>query len=217
LKLNVKALLIDLDGTLVDSRGAYTEAFKAGMKAIGKTRFNHKIVFEIPRRLEQGLPIDDLIGDRVLAEKFLKMYLATYYEATLDKSIPFPNVPQTLKTLSTKFSLALITMRFVSKEKLIKELKRLGFLENFKAVISALDVTSTKPSPEALLKCTEHLNVSACNCAVVGDSIVDVQAGKHAGAKTVAVLSGLFRREELEKQQPDVIIENFSEISSVLL
>ncbi|HDI07822.1 MAG TPA: hypothetical protein ENF76_05625, partial [Candidatus Bathyarchaeota archaeon] len=63
MKRKIKALLIDLDGTLVDSREAYMEAFKAAMKAIGKTTFNHEAVFEVPKRLEQGLPIEDLIGN----------------------------------------------------------------------------------------------------------------------------------------------------------
>jgi len=217
LKLDIKALFVDLDGTLVDSREAYTEALKAGMSAIGKTNFNYDLTLEIPRRLEQGLPIDDLIGNPVLTEKFLKKYLSTYYDSALKKSKPFPNVTQTLSLLSKKFSLALITMRFISQEKLAEELKRLGFTEHFNMTITALDVDSPKPSPEALLKCAKCLNVPACECAIVGDSIVDIQAGKRAGTKTIAVLSGLFRREELEKQLPDAIIESFSKILGVLI
>lgn len=217
MKRKIKALLIDLDGTLVDSREAYMEAFKAAMKAIGKTTFNHEAVFEVPKRLEQGLPIEDLIGNKALTEKFLEKYLSTYYEATLHKAKPFPNVSQTLEKLSEKLSLALITMRFIPKEKLEKELKKLGFHKYFCATLTALDVKTPKPSPEAILKCLKSLNVHVSECAVVGDSIVDIRSGKLAGAKTVAVLSGLFREEELRKEKPDVIIRNFNEILTVPL
>lgn len=215
MKRKIKALLIDLDGTLVDSREAYMEAFKAGMKAVGKTKFNREAIFEIPKRLEQGLPIEDLIGDKALTEKFLEKYLSTYYEATLRKAKPFPDVFQTLEKLSEKLSLALITMRFIPKEKLKKELEKLGFHKYFYATLTALDVKAPKPSPEAILKCSKSLNVYVGECAVVGDSVVDIRSGKLAGAKTVAVLSGLFRKEELEKEKPDVIIRNFNEILTV--
>jgi phosphoglycolate phosphatase-like HAD superfamily hydrolase len=47
---------------------------------------------------------------------------------------------------------------------------------------------------------------------VVGDSVVDIRAGKNAGAKTVAVLSGIFSREELEKEKPDLILESVKEL-----
>jgi len=217
LKSNVKALLVDLDGTLVDSREAYVEAFRAGMSAIGRTKVNYDVAFEVPRRLEVGLPIDELVGSRSSVKRFLETYLATYYAVTLDRSRPFPNVFDALETLSGRFSLALITMRFVDNKKLMEELRKLGFLKYFRVVVTALDVRSPKPSPEALLKCARCLNVSLRQCVTVGDSVVDVRAGKLAGTKTVAVISGLFSREELEKEQPDVIIQNFSEIPSLLL
>jgi len=217
LKLKVKALLVDLDGTLVDSRRAYVEAFEAGMKAIGRTNFSYRMIFEIPRRLEMKLPIDELIGNEESTEKFLKAYLATYYNTTFYKSKPFPNVLQTLERLSTKFSLALITMRFVDRMKLIRELKKLGLHRYFRVVVTALDVESPKPSPEALLKCAKCLKVSTDECAVVGDSVVDIRAGKRAGAKTIAVLSGLFCKEELEMERPNVIVNNFNRIPHVLL
>ncbi len=52
------------------------------------------------------------------------------------------------------------------------------------------------------------MGLETCECAIVGDSVVDVRAGKAAGAKTVAVLSGIFTRRELEKEKPDLILEN---------
>jgi phosphoglycolate phosphatase-like HAD superfamily hydrolase len=50
----------------------------------------------------------------------------------------------------------------------------------------------------------------------VGDSVADVRAGKNAGAKTIAVLSGIFTREELEKEKPDLIINDINELPSFL-
>jgi phosphoglycolate phosphatase len=49
-----------------------------------------------------------------------------------------------------------------------------------------------------------------CDCIIVGDSVNDVRAGKAAGARTVALLSGLFQREELTKECPDLILTDVS-------
>jgi hypothetical protein len=60
-KLRVKAVIFDLDGTLVDSTEAYREAAKIAVVTTGDWKMDARTVMEIPRRLEQNLPIDDLI------------------------------------------------------------------------------------------------------------------------------------------------------------
>jgi phosphoglycolate phosphatase-like HAD superfamily hydrolase len=50
----------------------------------------------------------------------------------------------------------------------------------------------------------------------VGDSVADVKAGKNAGAKTVAVLSGIFSHKELEREKPDLILENINQLPDFL-
>jgi HAD superfamily hydrolase (TIGR01509 family) len=136
------------------------------------------------------------------------VYLKTYYSVTTEKTKPLPNVSTALETLSTKAKLALITMRSVSKESIINELERFSMAKYFTYVVTALDTHKSKPSPEALIKCVKALDVQICDCIIVGDSISDIRAGKAAGAKTVAVLSGLFSRQELAKENPDLIIKD---------
>jgi len=83
-------------------------------------------------------------------------------------------------------------------------------------VVTALDVKKPKPFPDALQIAAERLEVKIQDCAIIGDSVVDVQAGKSAGAKTIAVLSGLFSRGELEKQRPDLIIRDINSLPDFL-
>ncbi|MEM2937040.1 MAG: HAD family hydrolase [Candidatus Bathyarchaeia archaeon] len=211
MKLKVKGILVDLDGTLVDSREAYCEALKKTFTNMRLKNFSANIAFEIPRRLEQNLPIDDLIHE-VNAKKFLDTYLKTYYKLTRIKTKPLPGVSKTLEVLSAKAKLALITMRHVPKEKVRKELEDFGLAKYFHRIVTALDTPVPKPSPEALIKCAQQLSVKIEECLVVGDSITDVKAGKKSGAMTVAVLSGIFTREELEREKPDLILENINEL-----
>jgi HAD superfamily hydrolase (TIGR01509 family) len=209
-KWKAKGIFFDLDGTIVDSREAYFEAARIAFQAIGEEPPEMKVALEIPRRLERKQPISNIInGD---TREFLDVYLRTYYSITEAKTKPIPNVSTTLKVLSKNAKLVLITMRFVPKEAIIKELERFNIAEYFTYVITALDTHKPKPSPEALIKCVKALDVQMCDCVMVGDSVSDVKAGKAAGAKTVAVLSGLFSCDELAKECPDLILEDVTRL-----
>ena len=214
-KLKVKGILLDLDGTLVDSKEAYLKAVKTAFAAIRQRMDDTKIVTEIPKRLEQNLPINDIVkgADQ---QKFLEAYLNAYYQATATKTKPIPNISDTVKKLAEKAKLALITMRYVARKEIIKELEKFDLAEYFQCVITALNTRNPKPSSEAVIKCAEQLGIKTCECVVVGDSVVDIKAGKTAGAKTVAVLSGIFSREELEREKPDLILENVSQLPDFL-
>ena len=214
-KLKVRVILMDLDGTIMDSKEAYLEAMKTAYRRIGKESFEAEKAIEIPKRLEQGRPIDDII-EGIDAQKFLRIYLDAYYKATAMKTKPLSNISDTLSRLSKKATLAVITMRRISKKEVVEELERFGLEKYFAEVITALDACSPKPSPEALVECARRLGVKTSECVFVGDSVVDVKAGKNAGAWTVAVLSGIFSREELETEKPDLILENVNDLEDFL-
>jgi HAD superfamily hydrolase (TIGR01509 family) len=213
-KLKAKGIFLDLDGTIVDSREAYYEAARTAFQAMGQRPPEAKAALEIPRRLERKQPLDDMIkGD---TQKFLDVYLRTYYSITAEKTKPLPNVSTALETLSKKAKLSLITMRRVPKENIINELKHFGMAQYFTYIVTALDTHKPKPSPEALIKCVKAIDVHICDCIIVGDSISDIKAGNAAGAKTVAVLSGLFSREELANEHPDLILKDVTALPNFI-
>jgi HAD superfamily hydrolase (TIGR01509 family) len=209
-KLKAKGIFFDLDGTIVDSRDAYVEAARTAFQAIGQEPPPAKAALEIPRRLEQKQPINDIIKGDI--RKFLTVYLSTYYAISAEKTKPIPNISTALETLSRKAKLALITMRNVPKKAITAELEHFGIAKYFTHVVTALDTHKPKPSPEALIKTVKALDVQMCDCIIVGDSVNDIKAGKAAGAKTVAVLTGLFTRQELAKENPDLILKNATKL-----
>ncbi|MGC8998878.1 MAG: HAD family hydrolase [Candidatus Bathyarchaeia archaeon] len=215
MKLKVKGIIMDLDGTLTDSKEAYRDALVKALETFGVKNFDQNLALEIPRRLEQNLSIEDLLP-KISIEKFLKAYLEAYYRLAEDRAKPLPNVQKTLEKLSGKARLALLTMRYVPCEKIGNWLERAGLAKYFQCVVTALNTRFPKPSPKALAECAKRLGVEVGECAIVGDSIADVRAGKNAGAKTVAVLSGIFTREELEREKPDLIINDINELPSFL-
>lgn len=215
-RLKVKAIFFDLDGTIVDSREAYLTAMKTALSKTGKkSEVTVKMATEIPKRLEQNLPISDLIQGAEV-RKFLKHYLNAYYQATATKSKPLPSISHTLERLSGRVKVGLITMRHVPKEKVIEELSGFNLAKYFQCVVTARDTHNPKPSPKALIECAEQLNTAITNCAVVGDSVADIRAGKNAGTKTVAVLSGIFSRQELKREKPDLILKSAKDLPNYL-
>jgi pyrophosphatase PpaX len=213
-KLRVKGIMFDLDGTILDTMPAYIEAGKIAFKATGQETPETSLLLAIPKRLEQKQPISDIVKTDV--KGFLDLYLKTFYTVAADRTKPMPHIAKTLETLSKKAKLAVITMRFMPKETIAAELKQYKLDKYFAHIVTALDTDKPKPSPEALIKAVAVMDVQMCDCVIVGDSVVDVKAGKAAGAKTVAVLSGLYSREELSKAEPDFIINNVAELLEIL-
>ena len=212
--LKVKGIFLDLDGTIVDSTEAYLEAARIAFQAIGLRMPENEAALDIPRRLEQGFTLSDITnGD---SKKFLSVYLKTYYSVTAQKTKLIPNVSATLEVLAKKYKLALITMRYVSNQAVLQELEVFGISKYFTHIVTALDTSKPKPSPEALINCVRALDVEICDCIIAGDSVNDVRAGKAAGTRTVAVLSGLFHCEELVKEQPDLILNDVNSLPNFI-
>ena len=112
-KLKVKGILFDLDGTIVDSKEAYIAAAKKAFLDFGMNPPEKERALEIPKRLEQSLSIANIINGCIVC--FLEVYMKTYYSVTKEKTRPFPNVQATLEKLSQNAKLGLVTMRFASK------------------------------------------------------------------------------------------------------
>ncbi|NIR87095.1 HAD family hydrolase [Candidatus Bathyarchaeota archaeon] len=213
-RMKVKALLIDLDGTIVNIKEPCIEAAKKAISTLRFKKIDSEIGLEIAKKLQSNLPLDETFTkfgiDKGVGKEFLKAFLNAWYTIVTKKTTALPKVHKTLQKLSEHHQLVLITSRNMPKEPIEQELRRLGLTQYFKFVMTSQDVEEPKPSPQAFVKAANNLKVSIRDCAVVGDSIVDIQAGKSAGAKTIAVLSGLFGREEFEAEKPDLIIENIS-------
>ena len=213
-KLKAKAILFDLDGTIVDSRDAYLEAAKTAFQTVGLEPPTMQTALQIPKMLEQNLPINDLAHANIT--RFLDVYLRTFYAVTEMKTKPIPNIHAALENLQQKAKLALITMRNVPNSAVAKDLQQFGLAQYFTYILTARDTRKPKPSPEALIKALKAIDVQICDCTIVGDSVIDVNAGKAAGARTVAVLSGLYTKQELDKLNPDLILENATQLPSCI-
>ena len=214
-KFHVDGIIFDLDGTIVDSKEAYLDAAMETFSAFGQKLLEQKTAFEIPKRFELGVPLDDLTQG-IDVDSFCEVYLKAYYAATAIRSKPFPHVADALEELLKKARLALTTRRRIPKNEVVEQLERFGLSKYFEVIMTGVDAACPKPSPETIVKCSREMGLSTTTCMVVGDSITDIEAGKNAGTRTVAVFSGIFSRAELKRANPDLILANVMDLPDFL-
>ena len=120
-----------------------------------------------------------------------------------------------VRDLSAKYDLAIVTTR--SRSDTQRFLEAFDLESCFGAIVTRQDVRRLKPHPESVRSAAEQLGHPPHQCIVVGDTTVDIQAGKRAGALTVGVLCGFGERPELKRLNPDLLLETTSQLGQPLL
>ena len=90
-----------------------------------------------------------------------------------------------------------------------------GMSDFFDVVISAEDTKELKPNPAPLFKALKYLKATPEQAVMVGDSHLDIEAGKNAGTKTIRVTYG-FHNDNLDEPKPDLFIHDIGELSGLL-
>lgn len=222
--IKAKALISDLDCTLVDTLRRFFNVFNEMLAARGKKRLPWAKFFEV----YVADTLDDLIAEPSDREKEKKLhefwmeFLRRYRDGDPNGKL-IPGAVETLQDLSKRgVPIAVITSCIVPAARLRKELATFGLSKFVKTIVTAHDVVKNLEEgdhfskTEILRLAAEKLGTDPKDCVVVGDYWNDVRDGKAIGAKTVAVLTGQMRRELLEKYGPDAIIESVRELPKVV-
>ena len=212
-----KAVIFDWDGTLADTRKAVVQSFqtvltKAGCKVSNEFLVRlmgvgtKKTIIEAFKKCNKRINVETL-------EEMSKEKVRIQSELT-DLVKVFRGTIELLDELKGKTKLAVATM---SGKPVIDETLSKKKLESyFEAVISADDVNNPKPNPEVFLKTAKVLGVRPKDCVVIEDSIFGVKAAKDAGMKCVAVSSGVYSKQELLQENPDVVVDGVWEKDRIL-
>lgn len=212
-----KAVIFDWDGTLGDTRKAIVESFQ---KVLIKTGCNVK-----NKTIEKwvGIGTKNTI-EKILQECNIKINNSTIDNLTVEKiniqlkltnlvSI-FEGAIELLDELQGKLKIGLATM---SGRKVVNKLlfeKKIN--EYFDVVFSANDIQNPKPNPEIFLLTASSLKIKPQDCTVIEDSVFGVRAAKSANMKCIAVSSGAYNKEDLQKEQPDMVVNSLKEKESIL-
>jgi len=223
----ISGVLFDLDGTLLDCIMPMQEAFVKVVESMGVT-----ITEEERRNVGENLSKILITRSSPLANisflwrlgkyvglpphKRVHMIVLTYYRLKYiaNNSNLFNGVPEVLEALRNRgVKMAIVTTR--SRKELLHILKMFSIESYFGATVSRDDVKNGKPSPDPLLFALKQLGLRPDETAMVGDMPTDIEAGKHAGTKTVGLLNGIFKK-ELMASNPDASINSIVEVPAVL-
>ncbi len=211
-----RLFLFDLDGTLIDSKLDITLALNLALKQLNLPPLPLALVGEfvgegVQKLIERALcaasgtePGPEQI--RIAAA----LYLREYEQHLLDSTRLLDGVEVALDRLSWAL-FAVVTNKPERFSRRI--LDGLGVGRRFSAIIGGDSVAPRKPAPEPLIKAMDLCGVPPSQTVMVGDSAVDISAGKAAGVLTCGVLGGFRSRIELEAAVCDLIIVNLAELA----
>lgn len=121
-----------------------------------------------------------------------------------------PGVDEMLNQLHARYKLAIVSAR--GARSTLEFLEQFDLLKFFSALATAQTCEKTKPYPDPLLWVMQSIGVAPEQCLMIGDTTVDIKAGRAAGCKTIGVLCGFGEREELQRAGADVIMEKTTDL-----
>ena len=204
----IKAVLFDLDGTLVNSLYDLAAATNyclenEGLATHDLEKYRYFIGNGIPNLIERALPEGQKTPERI--EEVKEKFLRRYSEHCCDKTAPYEGIPELIATLKQRgIKVAIITNKAQSMTDII--VKKL-FCDDFVYVLGKREDFPLKPDPSSARYLMEKLSLTPETCLFVGDSGVDMQTALNAGIKSVGVLWGFREREELLENGANYIID----------
>jgi phosphoglycolate phosphatase len=214
-------VLIDVDGTLVDSVPdlAYSvdEMLKRlNMEPHGEAAVRNWVGNGVIRLVERALTNDlDGMPDRALFDDAMPIFNEIYAANTSERSNLYPGVKEGMEYLkSLPIKLGCVTNK--AEQFTIPILKDLGIHDNFEIIICGDTLEKKKPDPLPLLHGAEKLGVPAQDSLMLGDSKSDVKAARAAGFSIICMSYGYNHGEDIRNYNPDAVIDSMAELKDLI-
>lgn len=214
-------ILIDVDGTLVDSVPDLAYCVNEMMRRLGReprdTADVRNWVGNGVERLVKRALIGRLEGEPDASdyEKAYPVFLELYAENTSRRSHLYPGVREGLEYLrAAGYALGCVTNK---AERFTGPLLRdLGIYDDFSVVVSGDTLAYKKPHPAPLLYAAEHFGVAPEKSLMVGDSVNDVKAARAANFMIACVPYGYNHGQDIRAAKPDLVIDNLAALRVAL-
>jgi phosphoglycolate phosphatase len=206
-------ILFDLDGTLIDSVGDIAAAANHGLLSLGVRPVDaaetRDLVGEGPARLIEKLLLAR--GLAVDAEPLVRKTVEYYSSHLTVHTAPFPGVVETLESLGAFRKAVVSNKPGVLTDGVLRELQ---LTRHFDAVLGSDALPERKPSPAPILHLMKRFAVAPEETVIVGDSPIDIEAGRAAGVRTVAVTYG-YGKPGFEREA-HLAIDRFNDLADIL-
>ena len=204
--MNYKAVIFDLDGTLVDSLADLANSANEMLSGYGfpthtLDEYRYLVGNGSRKLIQRALPQDK--GD--LASEALAKYKEIYERRQLEKTRPYEGIEGMLLALKERnIPMGICTNKHQdAAEAIVSNLFPAGI---FESVVGDIPGLPRKPDPTKVLKMAKDFNVAPCDVAYLGDTSVDMETAKNAGFLPVGVLWGFRPEDELKKSGAEILL-----------
>jgi phosphoglycolate phosphatase len=206
----VRALIFDLDGTLIDSKLDLALSVNATLAELGRDPLPHEQIFSY---VGQGAPalIARALGSNASEQERmigLEFFIKYYSAHKLDNTVLYPGVRETLDALK-EMPMAVLTNKPVRVSRSI--IQELGVGDLFRFVYGGNSFERKKPDPMGVDSILQEFGAKPAQAMVVGDSEIDVQTARNAGTWACGVTYG-FGSHRLGEFPPDLLVDNLTEL-----
>lgn len=212
----ITALCFDVDGTLSDTDDLYMQKI---------LQFFPQFLFKDPARAARRFimwveaPGNALLGladtfgmdDEIIA---VVHWLSRRRKLADKHFLLIPGVDKMLAQLRGRYPMAVVSAR--DENGTLAFLEQFDLVKYFDVIVTGLSAKHTKPYPDPILLAARQMGVAPENCLMIGDTTVDIRAGKSAGAQTVGVLCGFGEESELRKMGANLILSDTTKLLDVL-
>ena len=219
--LSVKMVMIDLDGTLVDTAPDIAACANRMLHDLARggwdeSRIRTWIGNGVPRLVKRALTGEmDGEPENTLYERALERFWQHYRENVSELSRPFAGVVDGLRQLAAAgFELVCITTK--AEAFTLPLLKDLGLHGWFKLVLSGDSLPKQKPDPLPLLHACRHFGITPDQGVRVGDSSNDVLAARAAGMPVICVTYGYNHGHDIRETHPDAVVSSLADVPQYL-
>ena len=218
---HIQALLFDVDGTLMDTDDQMVQQLadwlgilKWFLPESQRKKLARRIIMRMESPSNRILQFLDWTGlDGVYAAVNNRLHQWGWRRLPTE----FPLIPGTiaaLESLKPRYRMAVVSARgALQVEAFVAHHKMEPF---FEVVVSGQTVPKTKPYPDPILFAAAEMDIPPEACVMIGDTTVDIHAGRAAGTQTIAVLSGFGEAPELEAAGAGILLASVAEIPAVL-
>lgn len=216
-----KLILIDLDGTLVDSVPDLAFSVNQMMEQIGRPAYAESHVRNwvgngVEKLVKRAL-MDDLDAEPS-SENFDHAYpffMESYDQHNGKRSTLYPGIREGIDKLSAEgYTLGCVTNK--AAQFTIPLLKALGIHDDFAIIISGDTLPKKKPDPMPLLHAAEQLGSTPDESMMVGDSMHDVAAARAAGFQAISVPYGYNHGIDIREANPDAVIDSLADLPGLI-
>src|SRR5215207_1034209 len=201
----VKMVILDVDGTLMDTNYLHTEAWAWAFERAG-----HRVPrVRLHKQVGKGAGplIQEFVDEEEVVEEIQALH-SEFYEELQEYGHPLPGAKELISSLKERgYEIWFVTS--AKDEELEHHMQELEAEDSVDGVVNSSAVENSKPAPDIFEEALRRAGATADEAVAVGDAVWDIEAARDAGIRTVAVLSGgAYHKEALEEAGAVAVYED---------